>query len=181
MGDVFKTQGFLELSHPCLKSLLESQQRNIDEVFAFDAMVRWAKEQCERGNLELTPSNLRLVLDGCAELINYEKLTAAEFSERVVDTEVLPEAVALRILKKLHLNQEGSRRFLKVSTSTLSRLSSSSGSELSEASSSECSSPGPTGQFPYIPQQQQLEQFRMKRFKQSSSQSWIPGGIEKIT
>ena len=54
-----KSEGFLEIDHSTLESILSRESLNCKELVIFNAAIAWATADCERKEVEPTPENLR--------------------------------------------------------------------------------------------------------------------------
>lgn len=55
-------EGFLEIDHYTLESILSRETLNCKELTIFNAALQWANAECERRDIEPTPGNLRAAL-----------------------------------------------------------------------------------------------------------------------
>jgi BTB/POZ domain-containing protein 3/6 len=57
-----KSEGFLEIDHATLESILSRETLNCKELHIFNAAITWATAECERREIEPSPGNLRAAL-----------------------------------------------------------------------------------------------------------------------
>ena len=73
------------------------------QVHVFEAIVRWGRVECTRVNIQDSAENLREVLSDLLPLVRMCEMTAAEFVDVVIASEVLRSELALRVLQRITL------------------------------------------------------------------------------
>ena len=56
------SEGFLEIDHDTLESILSRETLNCKELHIFNAAIGWATAECERREIKPTSGNLRAAL-----------------------------------------------------------------------------------------------------------------------
>jgi len=56
------SEGFLEIDHQTLTTILSRETLNCKELHIFNAAITWATAECERREMKATPGNLRASL-----------------------------------------------------------------------------------------------------------------------
>lgn len=56
------SEGFLEIDHETLESILSRETLNCKELHIFNAAIGWATAECERKDIRPISSNLRAAL-----------------------------------------------------------------------------------------------------------------------
>lgn len=56
-----QSDGFVDIDHPTLVSVLSRETLNCREIVLFEAALNWAEAECERQGLENTPNLKRKV------------------------------------------------------------------------------------------------------------------------
>lgn len=56
------SEGFIDIDHSTLQSILSRETLNCKELHVFNAAMAWAAAECERREIDPLPENLRAVL-----------------------------------------------------------------------------------------------------------------------
>lgn len=78
--EVFQTEAFLRCDRDTLKCILQLEELAVAEITVFEACIAWARNQCERNQIEDIPAHWRNELTGCTELIRFNEMTPAEIA-----------------------------------------------------------------------------------------------------
>jgi BTB/POZ domain-containing protein 1/2 len=89
--DASEAEGFLEIDHKTLLSVLERDTLSIREVALFNSVVRWSEAECIRRGLSVNPENQRTVLGRAVNLIRFPLMTVEEFASEVAQTGILTD------------------------------------------------------------------------------------------
>uniref|UniRef100_A0A914ERA5 BTB domain-containing protein n=1 Tax=Acrobeloides nanus TaxID=290746 RepID=A0A914ERA5_9BILA len=81
--EALQAEGFLEIDKETLSAVLNRDTLRIAELPLFNAIVRWATEECRRKRLEPTPDNKRLVLNNAINLIRFPLMGLEEFAQHI--------------------------------------------------------------------------------------------------
>ncbi|XP_055693619.1 BTB/POZ domain-containing protein 2-like [Lutzomyia longipalpis] len=72
---------FPELPHGAVKWIVELETLQCDEKSLFDAVMLWARRECTRNGMGMTPQNMRTALGDILYQIRFPTMTNQEFSE----------------------------------------------------------------------------------------------------
>lgn len=81
--EVLNSEGFLEVDHMTLQSLVARDALSVSEIKLFEAVVRWAAAECLRRGLEPTPDQKRNMLGPVLHMIRIPTISLADFSNHV--------------------------------------------------------------------------------------------------
>jgi len=81
-----KSEGFLEIDHATLESILSRETLNCKELHIFNAAISWAAADCERRELDESPGNLRAALGSALQLIRVPTMELKEFADGPAQT-----------------------------------------------------------------------------------------------
>lgn len=81
--EVLNSEGFLEVDHSTLLSLVGRDALSIPEIKLFEAVVRWAAAECLRQGLEPTPDQKRRMLGPVLHMIRIPTISLIDFSNHV--------------------------------------------------------------------------------------------------
>jgi BTB/POZ domain-containing protein 3/6 len=56
------SEGFIDIDHPTLTSILSRETLNCKELHVFNAAMAWAAAECDRKEIDTSTDNLRAVL-----------------------------------------------------------------------------------------------------------------------
>jgi hypothetical protein len=73
--------GFAEIDLETLCAVLERDTLRVREAPLFQALVRWATEECHRQQLPVIPDNQRAVLGRALGMIRFPLMTVEEFAQ----------------------------------------------------------------------------------------------------
>lgn len=101
--EALEAEGFLDIDHDTLVSVLERDMLLICEVFLFKSILKWARAECTRQNLTPTSENQRKVLGKAIYMIRFPLMTMEEFALEVAQSGILThkECVSLSHLASL--------------------------------------------------------------------------------
>ncbi|ELT97520.1 hypothetical protein CAPTEDRAFT_213147 [Capitella teleta] len=106
--EVFATEGFLKMSQPALKALMQDDYLFCEsEVIVYDACLRWAEAQCNAKRQECTEGNIRAMLDDVIYHIRFPIMQDVEFARVVGKSNILSASEKSDIYYYL-LTQDGS-------------------------------------------------------------------------
>ncbi|XP_060064922.1 BTB/POZ domain-containing protein 1-like [Ylistrum balloti] len=80
---------FTHMCWDCVESVTAMRDLNIDETGLYDAVVRWAKTECVRQNLEVTAENKREVLGDILFNVRFDYIDKDFFLDRVCPDMIL--------------------------------------------------------------------------------------------
>ena len=89
--------GFLEVDLRTLCAVLERDTLRIKELCLFQAMLKWASQECLRRDMEETPENQRYVLGRALYLIRFPLVPVEDFSINVAQMGLLTETELVRL------------------------------------------------------------------------------------
>lgn len=75
-----QAEGFVDIDISTLESVLSRETLNCKETCLFEAALNWAKAECSRKELELTPQNMRSVLGNALYLVRIPTMSLDEFA-----------------------------------------------------------------------------------------------------
>ncbi|XP_052096983.1 BTB/POZ domain-containing protein 6-B-like [Mytilus californianus] len=104
--EVFGTEGFDTLVRENIWTVFKSERLKAKEIDMFNAVVKWAKNQCELQNLEGSGENQRKILGDLLNLIRIPLLTLEEYSKVVVKSGLLTAEEQLMFYKYFTLKDE---------------------------------------------------------------------------
>ncbi|CAG2115168.1 unnamed protein product, partial [Medioppia subpectinata] len=84
-------EGFLDIDFDTLTTVLERDTLRIREVVLFNAVVRWAEQECLRKSLPDNPDNQRQMLSRALYLIRFPLMTVEEFAVDVAQSGILTD------------------------------------------------------------------------------------------
>ncbi|XP_074597119.1 BTB/POZ domain-containing protein 1-like [Brevipalpus obovatus] len=87
--EALEAEGFLDIDHDTLVSVLERDMLLICEVFLFKSILKWARAECARQNLTPTPENQRKALGKAIYMIRFPLMTMEEFALEVAQSGIL--------------------------------------------------------------------------------------------
>ena len=88
--EALKSDSFLSMEKRLLKSLLERETLNVQEIDIFHAVESWAVKECERQGLNAKESGKRHVLgDEIVRLIRFPIMLQKDFAKFVADSKIL--------------------------------------------------------------------------------------------
>ncbi|XP_076322482.1 BTB/POZ domain-containing protein 2-like isoform X2 [Tachypleus tridentatus] len=79
-SEALAAEGFTDIDHDTLCAVLERDTLRIREAKLFNAVVRWAEQECVHQNLPVNPENQRTVLGTAVRLIRFPLMTVEEFA-----------------------------------------------------------------------------------------------------
>lgn len=89
--EALEAEGFLDIDHATLISVLERNTLQIKEINLFRSVIKWAKAECSRQNLPANLENQRKVLGKALYAIRFPLMTIEEFAVDVVESGILSD------------------------------------------------------------------------------------------
>ncbi|XP_054159112.1 BTB/POZ domain-containing protein 2-like [Oppia nitens] len=89
--EALAAEGFLDIDFDTLTTVLERDTLRIREVVLFNAVVRWAEQECHRQNSANNPDNQRKTLSRALYLIRFPLMTVEEFAVEVAQSGILTD------------------------------------------------------------------------------------------
>lgn len=90
-SEALAAEGFTDIDHDTLCAVLERDSLRIREAKLFNAVVRWAEQECLRQNIPVTPDNQRACLGQALNLIRFPLMTVEEFAGGAAQSSVLTD------------------------------------------------------------------------------------------
>lgn len=87
--DALKSDGFTEVDISTLSTVLARETLNAKELSIFQAACQWAKAECERQGLSLTPENKRKVLGDSLYLVRLPIMSLEEYANGPAQSQIL--------------------------------------------------------------------------------------------
>uniref|UniRef100_A0A915E3T1 BTB domain-containing protein n=1 Tax=Ditylenchus dipsaci TaxID=166011 RepID=A0A915E3T1_9BILA len=106
-NEAIQAEGFTDVDHQTLCSVLKRDSLRIDELPLFQALVKWSMEECKRKYMPITPENQREVLGCIVSLVRYNQMSVQEFAEHVVLSKLLTDSEIVSIFLYFTLNNVG--------------------------------------------------------------------------
>uniref|UniRef100_A0A1I7V6W1 BTB domain-containing protein n=1 Tax=Loa loa TaxID=7209 RepID=A0A1I7V6W1_LOALO len=93
--EVLKSPGLRDIDRDTLVAVLKRNELNAtSELVVFKAAQSWSEAECERREIEVNPSNQRLVLGPVLSLIRFPLMTISEFGEAASSSLLTCEEIA---------------------------------------------------------------------------------------
>lgn len=89
--EALEAEGFVDIDHATLISVLERNTLRIKEINLFKSVIKWAKAECTRQNLPANLENQRKVLGKALYAIRFPLMTIEEFASDVVESGILTD------------------------------------------------------------------------------------------
>lgn len=90
-SEALGAEGFTDIDHDTLCVVLERDTLRIREAKLFNAVVRWAEQECIRQNLPVNPDNERMTLGRALSLIRFPLMTVEEFAGGAAQSSILTD------------------------------------------------------------------------------------------
>ncbi|XP_077997550.1 BTB/POZ domain-containing protein 3-like [Glandiceps talaboti] len=87
--EALKSDGFCDIDHTTLESVLCRETLNAKESVIFEAAARWAEVECKRQDLKPTPENKRKVLGRSLYVVRVPAMPIEEFANNVATSGLL--------------------------------------------------------------------------------------------
>ena len=85
-----RSEGFAEVDHNTLRSVLARETLNCKEVVVFEAALGWAREECRRrGDEQPTPAQMREALGDVLRLIRIPAMSLEEYADTAAQSGIL--------------------------------------------------------------------------------------------
>ncbi|XP_043221301.1 BTB/POZ domain-containing protein 6-like [Amphibalanus amphitrite] len=85
-----RSEGFTEVDHNTLKSVLARETLNCKEVVVFEAALSWAREECQRRGVDHpTPEKMREALGDVLYLIRIPAMSLEEYADTAAQSGIL--------------------------------------------------------------------------------------------
>ncbi|KAH7729309.1 BTB/POZ domain-containing protein 2 [Aphelenchoides avenae] len=95
-NEALQAEGFCDIDHETLCSVLKRDTLRISELALFQAVIRWAVEACKRKNVPLTNESQRAQLGEALHLIRFPLMPIEEFAQHVAVTRLLSDSELVR-------------------------------------------------------------------------------------
>ncbi|CAB3405950.1 unnamed protein product [Caenorhabditis bovis] len=102
--EAINADGFTDIDLATLCDVLNRNSLRVREIHLFQAVVRWAKAECERRNVPCTAENKRVVLGNALQLIRFPLMKIDEFALHVEPESLLSDREMTQIFKYLAVN-----------------------------------------------------------------------------
>eukprot|EP00808_Paulinella_micropora_P001266 g80071.t1 len=96
-SEVLGSEAFLRLSAPSLKRLVQSDNLGVSEIQIWESCLQWARKECTRRGLKLSPPNLRLVLVPVLQHIRFPVMSIEQIVSDVSPKKILTNEELLYI------------------------------------------------------------------------------------
>ncbi|KAF4527360.1 hypothetical protein B566_EDAN001139 [Ephemera danica] len=84
-----RSEGFVDIDLHTLESVLARETLNCKEMALFDAALSWARAECARRELDMSPQNVRSVLGKALHLVRIPTMALEEFANGAAQQGVL--------------------------------------------------------------------------------------------
>ncbi|XP_023236402.1 BTB/POZ domain-containing protein 2-like isoform X1 [Centruroides sculpturatus] len=99
---ILRTEAFENLQQEMVNDILSRDTLGISsELVAFDAVTKWACQECKRQRLELRPENKRAVLSKTLYNVRFFQMTTEEFMQGPAQSGLLNEDEKIAILSRI--------------------------------------------------------------------------------
>ena len=96
-SEIFVSEGFLEVRHSTLESVIKRDTLTATEIQVFDAVLKWATAECQRQNLEVNGANKRALLGTVLHHVRMSCMSQDEFADGPVRSDVLTQNEVLNV------------------------------------------------------------------------------------
>jgi hypothetical protein len=110
------------LNRETLLQFIQNDRLNIKEMDLFQIIVDWADQECERLQMEPTEENRRQLLEPLLPHIRFPTMSAADFADHVVPTEILTTCEIAQILTYISTTDKAQVPMGKVTFPTTKRI-----------------------------------------------------------
>ncbi|CAG7824979.1 unnamed protein product [Allacma fusca] len=110
------------LNRDTLLQFIQNDRLNIKELDLFQIIVDWADQECERLQLESSDESKRQLLEPLLPHIRFPTMTAADFADHVVPTEILSTCEIAQILTYISTTDKAQVPIGKVTFPTNKRI-----------------------------------------------------------
>nr|XP_002120052.1 BTB/POZ domain-containing protein 1-like [Ciona intestinalis] len=118
--EALAADGFTDIDHSTLVSVLERDTLGLREKVIFSAMERWAEAECSRQELEPTKDNCRKVLGEVIYLVRFPLMNVEEFAQGPAQSGILSDREIVDLFLYFTLNPKPRVRFSDRPRCTLS-------------------------------------------------------------
>lgn len=87
--EALHSEGFAEVDHKTLESILSRETLNAQEASIFTAVMKWSEAECCRQGLQMTAENKRHVLGPCLHLVRMPAMMLEEFANGPAQSGIL--------------------------------------------------------------------------------------------
>ncbi|KAG7169608.1 BTB/POZ domain-containing protein 6-like [Homarus americanus] len=98
---VLKDASFEEIDAATLRTILQQEILSVSELVLWEACLQWAKQECVRQSLEVSPMNQRKVLGDCLGLIRFLTLSPTEFANSPAVSGLLSQEESYTLLMNI--------------------------------------------------------------------------------
>lgn len=99
--EVLKDPSFEEIDSATLYTILQQETLNVSELVLWEACLQWAKQECVRQSLEVSPMNQRKVLGECIGQIRFLTLSPTEFANSPAVSGLLAQEESFTLLMNI--------------------------------------------------------------------------------
>ncbi|XP_045604998.1 BTB/POZ domain-containing protein 3-like [Procambarus clarkii] len=98
---VLKDPSFEEVDASILRTILQQERLGVSELILWEACLTWAKQECVRQSLEVSPMNQRKVLGDCLGMIRFLTLSPTEFANSPAVSGILTQEESYTLLMNI--------------------------------------------------------------------------------
>lgn len=109
--EALAADGFVEIDVDTLCAVLSRDSLRVREVVLFQALVRWASEQCERKGLEPSVDNKRAMIGSALSLIRFPLMTVEEFAQTAAQSGLLSDKELVNLFLYFTVNPKPTTPF----------------------------------------------------------------------
>lgn len=113
-SEALSAEGFTDIDLDTLCAVLERDTLRIREAKLFQAVVRWAEQECLRQQLPVTAENKRLVLGRSLTLIRFPLMTVEEFAGGAAQSSILTDREVVSLFLYFTVNPKPAVSFMDV-------------------------------------------------------------------
>uniref|UniRef100_T1IJ94 BTB domain-containing protein n=1 Tax=Strigamia maritima TaxID=126957 RepID=T1IJ94_STRMM len=113
-ADALNAEGFTDSDLDTLCVVLERDSLRIREAKLFNAVARWAEQECIRQQLQVTAENQRLVLGRALSLIRFPLMTVEEFAVGAAQSGILTDREVVSLFLYFTVNPKPQVIFLDI-------------------------------------------------------------------
>lgn len=113
-SEALSAEGFTDIDLDTLCAVLERDTLRIREAKLFQAVVRWAEQECLRQQLSVTPENKRAALGRSLTLIRFPLMTVEEFAGGAAQSSILTDREVVSLFLYFTVNPKPAVSFMDV-------------------------------------------------------------------
>ena len=87
--ECLQSDGFIDIEYNTFQLVISRETLNVNEIFVFQAAVKWASAECKRQGIEDTSENKRTVLGDSLHKIRLSAMKLEEFANHVANSGIL--------------------------------------------------------------------------------------------